>query len=261
MNRAERRRQTKDDERRLKDGIDPESSNPGPTAAMARHMHALFETAKGEKDIDPPVRFLQAKVEATRQAMKDTQVACVKGCAHCCHVWVSTTIPEVLFIAKLIRRQADGTVIEKVRGAHQNTRAYDFATRERHPSPCPMLQQDICSIYESRPVACRFAVSANAMICQRAFRQLSGESIPTPLRYLKARGVYGIATVIALKHAQLPHHYYEFNAALTRALERDDAEGAWLSGEDVFFDVRRDPNDVAGEHTSRQLYKHAFGQI
>src|SRR6266850_6013869 len=140
MNRAERRRQTKDDEKRLKGGSGPESSDPEPTAAMARQMHALFETAKVDKNIDPPVRFLHAKVEATRQAMKDVSVACVKGCAHCCHVWVSATIPEVLFIAKLIHRHADGAVIEKVRGAHRNTKDYDFATRERHPNPCPMLK-------------------------------------------------------------------------------------------------------------------------
>jgi len=261
MNRAERRRQTKDDEKRLKGGIDPESSDPEPTAAMARQMHALFETAKDEKNIDPPVRFLQAKVDTTLQAMREIPVACKKGCSHCCYVWVSATIPEVLFIAKLMRSRGEAMALEKVRGAHRRTQDYDFATRERLSHPCPMLHEDVCSIYESRPIACRFAVSTNAMICMRAFRQSSGENIPTPVRYLKARGVYNIATVIALKHADLPHYYYEFNAALTRALERDDAEAAWLSGEDVFFDVRRDPNDVAGERTSRQLYKHAFGQI
>ena len=38
-----------------------------------------------------------------------------------------------------------------------------------------------------------------------------------------------------------------------------DAERAWLSGEDVFLDVRRDPNDIWAEQTSRLLYKHAFG--
>src|SRR6185503_6440381 len=99
MNRSERRRQSKDDEKRLKTGIDPESSDPEPTAAMARHMHALLETAKRDKNVDPAVRFLHAKVDATRQTMSSMRVDCKKGCSHCCHAWVSATIPEVLFVA------------------------------------------------------------------------------------------------------------------------------------------------------------------
>jgi len=47
-------------------------------------------------------------------------------------------------------------------------------------------------------------------------------------------------------------------STLARALERSDAESAWLGGEDVFFDVRRDPHDVSTDTLSRQLYKYAF---
>ncbi len=257
MNRVERRRRSKDDEKRLKDGIDPES--PEATAAMARLMNELFEVAKREKNIDPPVRFLQAKVDATLKALREIRVDCKKGCAHCCRVWVSATVPEVLFIAKLLRKRGNAATVEKVRAAHQSTKDYDIQTRSRHVHQCPLLSEDICSIYEARPVACRFWASTNVMVCLRAFRQLSGENVPTPMRHLKSRGGYEMALVIALKHANLPHHYYEFNAALTRALEREDAESAWLGGEDVFFDVRRDPHDVSADLISRQLYKYAFG--
>ena len=65
MNRAERRRKSKDDERQLKGGIDADSSDPAGTAAMTRLMSELLETAKSERNIEPPVKFLHAKVDAT----------------------------------------------------------------------------------------------------------------------------------------------------------------------------------------------------
>lgn len=134
----------------------------------------------------------------------------------------------------------------------------DAAARMRTPVSCPMLENDLCTIYESRPLVCRFAASANEAICRRVFREASGENIPTPLRNLKGRGAYVMALALALRRASLPHHYYEFNAALARALERDDSERAWLRGEDIFADVGRDPTDVLSHLQAPILYHQAF---
>jgi hypothetical protein len=258
MNRAERRRKSKDDERQLKTGIEADSSDPAGTAAMTRLMSDLLETAKRERNIEPPVRFLHAKVDATLGAMRAVRVDCKKGCAHCCRVWVSATVPEVLFIAKALRRRNDSAAAERVGASHRITGAYDFAQRQRLHQQCPLLADDLCSVYETRPVSCRFWASADVAACLRVFRQASGETVPTPMTHLKGRGAYEIALSLALKHVGLPHYYYELNAALARALERNDAESAWLGGEDVFFDVRRDPHDVSTDALSRQLYKYAF---
>ena len=258
MNRAERRRQIKDDEQKLKTGIEADSSDPAGTAAMLRLMTELLETAKQDRNIEPPVKFLHAKVDATLQSMRNIRVDCKKGCAHCCRVWVSATIPEVLFIAKSLRRRNDISLNERVVAAHRITGAYDFRARQGLHQQCPLLSEDLCSVYETRPVSCRFWASTNVAACLRVFRQSSGENVPTPLVHLKGRGAYEIALSLALKHVGLPHYYYELNAALTRALNRADAEAAWLGGEDVFFDVRRDPHDVSADTVSRQLYKFAF---
>jgi hypothetical protein len=258
MNRADRRRQIKDDEQKLKGGIDADSSDPAGTAAMTRLMSDLLETAKHNRNIEPPVRFLHAKVDATLHAMRKIPVDCKKACAHCCRVWVSATIPEVLFLAKSMRRRSDAALAERVSAAHRITGAHDFISRQRLHQQCPLLTDDLCSVYETRPVSCRFWASTNVATCLRVFRQSSGENVPTPMTHLKGRGAYEIALSLALKHVGLPHYYYELNAALTRALERTDAEAAWLGGEDVFFDVKRDPHDVSTDTVSRQLYKYAF---
>jgi hypothetical protein len=258
MNRAERRRKSKDDERQLRSGIDAESSDPAGTAAMTRLLSELLDAAKLDRNIDPAVRFLHDKVDSTLERMRAERVDCKKGCAHCCRVWVSATVPDVLFIATALRRRNDAGAAARVTAAHRITGAYDFVARQQLHQQCPLLADDLCSVYETRPVSCRFWASTDVMACLRVFRHSSRENVPTPLNHLKGRGAYEIALSLALKHVGLPHYYYELNAALARALERDDAEAAWLGGEDVFFDVRRDPHDVSTDAVSRQLYKYAF---
>ena len=126
MNRADRRRQAAEDEKLLHVGIKPEQlDNPNPTAAMARQLAALFELAKKDQTIDRPIRFLQSKIEATLNSLKDTPVACKMGCSHCCHIWVSATAPEVLFVAKSLRRRPDAAaVVERVKAAHLQTKDF-----------------------------------------------------------------------------------------------------------------------------------------
>jgi hypothetical protein len=61
-----------------------------------------------------------------------------------------------------------------------------------------------------------------------------------------------------LRHARLPYHGYEFNAALLRAMEMDQAEQRWLSGEDIFADIHRDPANTFDHPQAQQLYEYAF---
>jgi hypothetical protein len=258
MNRAERKQLAKDDEKTLAQGLDPRSQDPRSIAAMARQMHVLFERAKRDHNIDPPVKFLYAKADATLHRLKDLRVACRKGCAHCCHTWVSVTAPEVLFVAKSLRRRVDNSA-ENVRAANALTKGYSFSVRALHPTPCPMLKDEACSIYGLRPVTCRFAASPDAYLCARVLRELSRETVPVPLNYLRGRGGYELSIAMALNQAGLPHYYYELNAALTRALEHDDAERAWLGGEDVFAQIRRDPHDVFQDPPVPQMMQLAFG--
>ncbi len=83
--------------------------------------------------------------------------------------------------------------------------------------------------------------------------------MPMSLRHLQGRGIYEIAGAIALRRAGLPHFHYELNAGLSRALEREDAETAWLAGEDVFKDCQKDPRDVLQGQCVPELTKLAFG--
>src|SRR5262249_34037867 len=151
---------------------------------------------------------------------------------------------EALFAAKVIRRRKDFSAVERVRAVYARTKAVTAALRFMNPTACPMLADNVCSIYESRPVVCRFAASVNVDVCARVFKGPTQEQVPIPIPYRQGTGRFLQGIVIALNQAGFPHYCYEYNAALERALSREDAEEAWLAGDDVFDDVQRDSYDV-----------------
>jgi Fe-S-cluster containining protein len=259
MGEAKRRKAEIEGLKRFGPRIDPTSSDPEPAAVMARRLYSMFEAAKQDGNIDPPVNFIHSKLDTTIQGFGQLPIACKKGCSHCCYIWVSATAPELLFIAKIIRDRG-GQVIEQLRRAHLHTMEFNFDARAEHPHPCPLLEQDVCSIYDSRPKACRLAASADASVCARSYHNVTDEDIPTPALHLMGRTVYAIALAVALKRSNLPYDAYELNSGLVRALDVPDAERAWLNGNDIFADVMHDPAaDIFAERPTQMLFKHAFG--
>lgn len=258
MGQAKSRKAEIDALKRLGPRIDVTSRDPESTAVVfARNLYSMLEAAKEEGDVDPPIQFILDKLDATIRAFGRLPIACKKGCSHCCYIWVSATAPELLSVAKIIK--ARGTeAIAKVRTAHEATKQFDFDSRANHPHPCPMLEDNVCSIYDSRPKACRLAASADAEICRRSYHNITNEDIPTPALHLAARSVYAIAFAVALKRSNLPYDAYEFNAGLICALDEPDAEKRWLAGEDIFSNVMRDPADIFAEPQTQRMFKHAF---
>jgi Fe-S-cluster containining protein len=258
MNRADRKRQAKLDEKLVLKGLDADTTDPTTTAAMARQLCALFEKALDSGDIDAPVKFLHMKVTQTLAAVP-IEVACGRGCTHCCNGWVSVTAPEILYAAKRVREKGE-ELAARVMSVHEATKAYSMAERPKHPHPCAMLSDGACGLYEARPSACRFASSMNASACERVFRLLQDDTIPSPMRHVRARERYQIALTTALVQAGLPHRFYDLTAGLARALSREDAEEAWLKGEDVFAGVAMDPTDVMHKESTQFVMRQAFGQ-
>ncbi|MEI6328219.1 MAG: YkgJ family cysteine cluster protein [Pseudanabaena sp. ELA645] len=251
--------QLKQDQNIILKGIDPAISGSAQASAMARLLVTKLEAAKDHKTITPVIEFFYSKIEATVSGLNKISdiIDCQKGCSHCCNIWVSISAPEVLFIAKIVREKGQSS-IDKVIAANEYTKNYDHDSRYDHPYPCPLLENNVCSIYSSRPKACRLAVSGDSKICERSYLNSTEEDIPTPMLYLSARYAYEIAFAASLKKVALPYAMYEFNAALVRAIETDDAEAKWLSGEDIFADVIRDPTDIFLTQEAQFIYEKAF---
>jgi Fe-S-cluster containining protein len=93
------------------------------------------------------LRKIYALVDELGDAAKDF-VACKNGCAACCNMNVTISAIE----AKQIQAMTGARSI-----ALSSSRTHDPA--EFSGQPCPFLRDSRCSIYETRPFACRKHVS------------------------------------------------------------------------------------------------------
>lgn len=195
----------------------------------------------------------------------DRPPACRAGCAHCCHQSVGVTPPEVVAIYVYLRDTHDddelAAVAARVRAADDRTRGLSSAERLSPDHPCPFLVDDRCSIYESRPIACRGTNSLDAAACERNLRDpaardafLRGEtSVPCYLEPIRA----GHAVTAGLQLALDQLHGLEMlPLELTAAMRIifDDWDGVpqrWLGGKDPFATARG--GDMTDDPRIREL--------
>ena len=213
------------------------SHAPGRAARAAKTAHEFFEISLKNN----PSKFA---------------VACAKGCAFCCHVSVTASAPEIFLVASRIRslqnEQADD-LLNRVRAADQRTRFMSSQQRANNRIPCAMLKGNECSVYDSRPAACRGFASTSMEMCRRGY---SGEpvQIDTPAVWTSLRNAHKQAIWAALEACKHPAEYYEFHHALRIALEVPDAESRWLAGEDIFAGVAREiVSDPAMQASNRRI--------
>ena len=260
MNRAERRRQLKDDRRLVARGLDWQQTDGAEVTALMRVLHALIEEARDAGTIAPLMDYFHDNLRAAERAAPRKAVACKLGCAHCCHAWVSARAPEVLFVRRAIPRRDLEAVRASVEGTIAVTGTLGVDERAGMGIPCSLLRGNECQAYSARPVTCRMAASESAAVCARAF--LPGavdEPIPTFEYSLSTRRGYSLALAGALKRAGFPSHSYELNAAVHAALARADAEAAWLAGEDLFAGVPIEPGgDPFESERNLRLYEAAW---
>jgi Fe-S-cluster containining protein len=256
MSRNERRLAKKAAPRSVAEGIDPSALDEFVMTELAKQLYTRLDQAKRSLSIDATVDYLFSKIDLTTKRMSDVRVACGKGCSHCCNIWVSVTAPEVFYVAKRLSAQ----VPDRVREANELTKSFSHEQRPYHPNPCPLLQNNQCSIYEFRPLFCRLAASFDAEVCRRSYSNITDEGIPTPVMYMSGRDAYSTALTVALKGAGLPHLCYEFNSALNIALTTPAAEKAWLTGNDIFAAAVKQDDAVPFEESPgcTILYDLAF---
>ena len=260
MTRAQRRRQLKEDERTLARGLDAERPDGPQIMVLMRLLHARIEDARDAGTLAPLAAFLGENFRAAWRAEPRQALACRRGCAHCCHAFVSAKAPEILIAGAAIPAREREAVRAAVDAAYAATGTLGPEQRARLAAPCPMLAAGQCRIYEARPATCRTAVSLDVTACASAFRPGAGPvDIPTPDFHILMRRGYSIALAGALQRAGYPAASYEFVAAMRAALARPDAEAAWLAGEDIFAAVPIDPGSDPFEHPkNRQVFELAF---
>jgi Fe-S-cluster containining protein len=151
-------------------------------------------------DIIPLMRSLgeQAHQQAIDQTIQSgATISCQKGCAACCRMMIPLAPPEAIALKTVVealpftkkerlreRFQAAQKTLREAgleEGLHRLAFSEDQVTDEELEPlnrayyalrvPCPFLEDEVCSIYEHRPSACReLLVTSPAEFCQDLIR-------------------------------------------------------------------------------------------
>jgi len=189
---------------------------------------------------------------------------CRKGCATCCTVRVVATAPEVFLVARYLRASAARFAAQKIDIRKRLARA-DVLTRDRSEGErvrlrrrCPYIHGGACVIYPVRPLACRSHMSYSRQACVDAAAGRV-DAVPYSPVHMQVRSVVQNAMQSALRDARYPWATYEFNHALSIALDDDAAEAVWLAGGDMLGAAQVAEVDAAemAEAFDRILGRHA----
>ena len=148
------------------------------------------------------------KLEIDKVENAGAAISCQKGCAACCRMMIPTSPPEAVLIRAHIdslepqqrsmirsRMQAtqrrlqqaglDGSLKELAFSPTQVTDAHLEPLNQAYYDlqiPCPFLEDDVCSIYEQRPSACRELLVTSPPEWCRNFAKQPVAAISMPFR-------------------------------------------------------------------------------
>ncbi|MDE5270256.1 YkgJ family cysteine cluster protein [Pseudomonas aeruginosa] len=123
--------------------------------------------------------------------------ACQKTCSHCCHIAVAIHEVEADIIAEATGRKRTQSPSGEPVG--------ELANRYFR-QPCPFLKQNACSIYNSRPMACRlhFSISGTNAMCDTRIAPVDSTAINLNLNDFW----FGYMSVMHVSPMEDVRHYF-----------------------------------------------------
>jgi len=140
-------------------------------------------------------------------AKHSSPVHCQKGCGWCCHQPVFTSSHELHYLGNFLQTRLSEEAINLVKGRAQAknniTSTLEKEQVLNYKSPCPLLENNACSVYQARPMACRIYLSTNVKTCIEFFNNPANEnSYPALLEFpLQAGRMLNEGFMSALKEA------------------------------------------------------------
>lgn len=231
--------------------------------ALMRLLSEKVQTSVRHSSVDPLMEFVYAHLTAGARYIEHIPVSCGKGCSFCCHLWVDAAPPEVLFAVKSMPAEQRQLAANAVEQACLRSSGKSFKERcSAGNPPCPLLRDNACSVYETRPIVCRTLVSTNVQECKDTFLEGSEAGFPSLKVWAILRHSYSTALEGALIHAGLAYRAHDLNESLRIALSTPDAEQRWLSGTDDFADAPISPAPETFQSPMwRGIYQQAFGKL
>ena len=204
--------------------------NPADLLAAISSAHKEFDRA-----------FASAPAEAK------ASVACRAGCGTCCHVPVGVQAHEVLIAAHHVQTHFSAAQLDEliVRTAahHAAFAGRSIVERTALKTPCALLVEGSCSIYEARPEACRSHHSHNAESCRTNLRH-GNEALDVFIPGVRGR-MFAVMLAIdqAVVEAGFDGQAYDFGSALHEALTDSLCAVRWVQRQAAFPDSCREEGD------------------
>lgn len=218
-------------------------------AEMGRRLPATAEPAGviaalhwGMQEIDRAYDDTPAKIKSS--------VACRAGCSHCCSAAVDVQAHEVFFAAEHIQLTFSpeelAALIERTAALRARIVPGAADSRSRPWQPCALLRDDRCSIYVSRPEACRVHHTSDAAACAA---HAADPGIDLDQFYIPALRARLFAVMLgmdeALESAGFDDRAYDFSSALHEALTNSLCRALWLRHKPAFPDSCLSPQPSA----------------
>jgi Fe-S-cluster containining protein len=191
-----------------------------------------------------------ALFDAWRRA-EPAALACREGCAFCCSLNVTVTIPELFRILDGLRRNRPRNelllVLREAREYAARVSTLSGDQRDRVRRPCPLLDADRCSVHPIRPLACRGWNSFDVSACERDSQHPEEDAaVEIPAAPFTVGRALAFGIVAGLSLCDLQHDLVHLPSALALGLEEPLAEmhSRWRRGETVFGVGEIDPEDL-----------------
>ena len=177
------------------------------------------------------VSNLQRSVDSISQAAinQGKRFDCRAGCSHCCNVQVEALEPEIFQIAHELKKLPSLELTALIERLQQHAILAKDLSVQDHRIPCPLLKDNLCSIYPVRPAACRKVHSYDVAKCKT-----QASEIPESLEVILKSEALMKGTAEAYRQVSLPAYGHELGQALLLALTDETAEARWYSGLAVF---------------------------
>lgn len=186
------------------------------------------------------VMFAESAVERIMNLFPPPQpLKCKVGCAWCCYLRISATVPEVICIAEFLKEQLSPdhfrSLREKIQELKERTGGMSDDDRKKAQLPCALLANNRCLVYPVRPLACRGWNSMDATKCEQAYATPSAEiNVPVYGSQWKIMINIGLGLSQGLLEAGLEAAPLELISGLHIALNTSYAAQMWLAGERIF---------------------------
>ncbi len=211
-------------------------------AANIRHLASILRDSRAPRRASRAAEAAAGLIDITATSLVKQPAACGRGCHYCCRTLIVATAPEILRLARAVKARPD--IAARVRAAAGQAKAIPATAPNTARLPCPVLEAEICSLYEARPLVCRSLLSQSRDACMRIFARDAAEPMPLVPPSREIRDTVLLMFQVALRLADLPCQQYELIQGLAAALEHDDPERRWLAGEPIFAGVETDPDQT-----------------